>query len=71
MSGEPLQRSLNKRKHLWSALVLCYCHLAVHFKAKYTLKSNFVVLGKSTQLLENVAVKVTLFGHLDNEPVGI
>lgn len=66
-----LQSSLNKRKHLLGSLVLPLLQpLGCHsFRQNRHYKGIFIVSGKSTQLLENVSLKVTLFKHLDNHPI--
>lgn len=77
VSIEPQQRSLNKRNHLLRSFVhtvttTCCCTFQGEIPlTTTTTKAIFIMLGKLSQLAEDVAFKITLFRHLNNQQIGI
>ena len=78
VSIEPQQRSLNKRNHLLRSFVhtvtttCCYTFQdEIPLTTTTTTKAIFIILGKLSQLAEDVALKITLFRHLNNQQIGI
>lgn len=74
LSIQPLQRSLNKRSHLLRSLVHIWLLLGCYSlrgEIHLTRKAIFIVLGKLSQLAEDVVLKITLFKRFNNPQIGI
>lgn len=74
VSVEPSQRSLNKRNHLLRSLVYTVTAIWLLCTSRWNTlnkKAIFIILVKLTQLAEDVALKVTLFRHLNDQQIGI
>lgn len=77
--SEPLQRNLNKRKHLLRSLVhtlrtiwLLFARGEIHLTTTTTKKAMCIESGKQSQLaFKDVALKITLFRCLDLLQMGI